>query len=188
MTDDNVESDVTALLLNWRQGNHSALERLVPIVYEELRRVARARLRDERAGHVLQTTALVNEAYLRLLDLNRMSFENRTHFFAMAARLMRQILVDHARRQLTLKRGGDIAQVGVNEEPVAPGGVSVDVLALNQALEQLASFDARLAHVVELRYFSGLNIDDTATALGLSHATVERDWALARAWLYQRLA
>lgn len=188
MTTDRPGSDVTSLLLDWRNGNHTALARLIPIVHDELRRVARARLRDERPGHLLQTTALVNEAYVRLLDLNRMTFANRTHFFAMAARLMRQILVDHARRQQAQKRGGDVTVAGPYQEPIAPGGVRVDVLALNQALEQLTAFDERLAQVVELRFFSGLSIEETAVALEVSHATVERDWALAKAWLYQRLS
>lgn len=188
MTDDTAGDDVSALLLAWRQGNQSALDRIVPIVYDELRRVARARLRDERPGHILQTTALVNEAYMRLLELHRMSFENRTHFFAVAARLMRQVLVDHARRELAQKRGGNVTVVVSDGALIAKAGVTVDVLALNQALEQLAQFDARLAQVVELRYFSGLNIDETAAALHLSHATVERDWTVARAWLFQRLS
>ena len=178
---------VTALLLEWRQGDKGALDRLVPLVYEELRRVARARLKAER-GHSLQTTALVHEAYFRLVDLDRMTFNSRTHFFAVAARLMRQILVDHARKRLAGKRGGGLTIVGLDEVSPAAKTTEVDVLALDEALDQLTSIDARLCHVVELRFFAGLNIDETAEALDVSTATVERDWVTAKAWLFQRLS
>ena len=178
---------VTALLLEWRQGDKGALDRLVPLVYEELRRVARARLKAER-GHSLQTTALVHEAYFRLVDLDRMTFNSRTHFFAVAARLMRQILVDHARKRLAGKRGGGVTIVGLDEVSPAAKTTGVDVLALDEALDQLTSIDARLCHVVELRFFAGLNIDETAEALDVSTATVERDWVTAKAWLFQRLS
>ena len=178
---------VTALLVEWRQGDKGALDRLVPIVYEELRRVARARLKAER-GHSLQTTALVHEAYFRLVDLDRMTFNSRTHFFAVAARLMRQILVDHARKRLSGKRGGGLTIVGLDEVSPAAKTTAVDVLALDEALDQLTSIDARLCQVVELRFFAGLNIDETAEALDVSTATVERDWVTAKAWLFQRLS
>ena len=178
---------VTALLLEWRQGDKGALDRLVPLVYEELRRVARARLKGER-GHSLQTTALVHEAYFRLVDLDRMTFNSRTHFFAVAARLMRQILVDHARKRLAGKRGGGLTIVGLDEVSPAAKTTEVDVLALDEALDQLTSIDARLCQVVELRFFAGLNIDETAEALDVSTATVERDWVTAKAWLFQRLS
>ena len=178
---------VTALLLEWRQGDKGALDRLVPLVYEELRRVARARLKADR-GHSLQTTALVHEAYFRLVDLDRMTFNSRTHFFAVAARLMRQILVDHARKRLSGKRGGGLAIVGLDEVSPAAKTTGVDVLALDEALDQLTSVDARLCQVVELRFFAGLNIDETAEALDVSTATVERDWVTAKAWLFQRLS
>jgi len=178
---------VTALLLEWRQGDKGALDRLVPLVYEELRRVARARLKAER-GHSLQTTALVHEAYFRLVDLDRMTFNSRTHFFAVAARLMRQILVDHARKRLSGKRGGGLTIVGLDEVSPAAKTTAVDVLALDEALDQLTSVDARLCQVVELRFFAGLNIDETAEALDVSTATVERDWVTAKAWLFQRLS
>ena len=178
---------VTALLLEWRQGDKAAFDRLVPVVYEELRRVARAHLRGERA-HSLQTTALVHEAYLRLVDLDRMTIHSRTHFFAVAARLMRQILVDHARKRLADKRGGGVTLVGLEEVTQAAGTRAVDVLALDEALDQLTSFEPRLCQVVELRFFAGLNIDETADALDVSTATVERDWVMAKAWLFQRLS
>jgi RNA polymerase sigma factor (TIGR02999 family) len=178
---------VTALLLEWRQGDKGAFDRLVPVVYQELRRVARAHLKGERA-HSLQTTALVHEAYLRLVDLDRMTIDSRTHFFAVAARLMRQILVDHARKRLADKRGGGVTIVGLEEVTQATKTRAVDVLALDEALDQLTSVDARLCHVVELRFFAGLNIDETAEALDVSTATVERDWVMTRAWLFQRLS
>ena len=178
---------VTALLLEWRQGDKDALDRLVPLVYEELRRVARARLKADR-GHSLQTTALVHEAYVRLVDLDRMTINSRAHFFAVAARLMRQILVDHARKRLAGKRGGGLTIVGLDEVSPAAKTTAVDVLALDEALDQLTSVDARLCRVVELRFFAGLNIDETAEALDVSTATVERDWVMAKAWLFQRLS
>jgi RNA polymerase sigma-70 factor (ECF subfamily) len=188
MAGDDRARDVTALLLEWSRGDANAFERLVPVVYDELRRVARARLRQERAGHVLQTTALVHETYLRMVDLDRMTIRSRHHFLAMAARLMRQILVDHARRRRAEKRGGTFEIVGMDEAAVAavpaPG---VDVVALDEALNQLAEVDARVCQVVELRYFGGLTLEETAGALDVSHATVERDWAVAKAWLFQRL-
>jgi RNA polymerase sigma factor (TIGR02999 family) len=179
--------DVTALLLSWRQGDKAALDRLVPLVYDELHRVARARLRGER-GDALQTTALVHEVYLRLVDRDRMTIHSRAHFFAVAARLMRQILVDHARRRLAGKRGGGITMVGLEDVSRAANTSLVDVLALDEALEQLTLMDERLCRVVELRFFAGLSLDETAVALEVSTATVERCWALARAWLYQRLS
>jgi RNA polymerase sigma factor (TIGR02999 family) len=180
--------EVTELLLSWRQGDAAALDRLMAVVYDELRRVARRRLRNESAGHALQSTALVHEVYMRLVDLDRMTLKNRTHFFALAARLMRQILVDHARRQQADKRGGQVTIVGVDDvSPVAQPS-SVDVLALNEALGELAAIDDRQCRVVELRFFAGLNIDEAAEALGVSPATVEREWALAKAWLYRQLS
>ena len=182
-------NDVTALLDKWRQGDRSALDALVPLVYDELRRVAHARLRGEPAGHPLQTTALVHEAYLRLIDVNRMAFSSRTHFFALAARLMRQVLVDTARRQRADKRGGGATILALDQ--VSPPGVSsnvVDVLALDAALDDLAALDERLCRVVELKYFAGLTIDEAASALNVAAATVERDWVVAKAWLYARFS
>ena len=180
--------DVTRLLLSWRQGDAAALDRLVPLVYDELRRVARRHLRREPQGHALQATALVHEVYLRLVDVDQLTLKNRTHFFAVAANLMRQILVDHARRQQADKRGGGATMMSLDDVSPAAQPARVDVLALDQALAALASIDARQSRVVELRFFAGFNIDEAAEALGMSPATVEREWALARAWLFRRLS
>ena len=180
--------DVTGLLLSWRQGDAEALDRLVPLVYDELRRVARRHLQHEPPGHALQATALVHEVYLRLVDVDRLTLKNRTHFFAIAARLMRQILVDHARRERADKRGGGATRVSVDDVSPAAQPRSVDVLALDQALEALSALDARQSSVVELRFFGGLGIEEAAEALGISPATVEREWALAKAWLFRRLS
>jgi RNA polymerase sigma factor (TIGR02999 family) len=180
--------EVTELLLSWRQGDAAALDRLIPVVYDELRRVARCRLRNEPPGHALQSTALVHEVYMRLVDVDRMTVNNRTHFFALAANLMRQILVDHARRQHADKRGGRVTIVSVDDVSPVARPSNVDVLALNEPLDALASIDDRQCRVVELRFFAGLNIDEAAEALGVSPATVEREWALAKAWLYRQLS
>jgi len=191
MPDHSHAHDVSELLLSWGQGDTAALDRLVPLLYDDLRRVARGHLRRERPGHSLQATALVHEVFLRLVDVDRMSVKSRTHFFALSARLMRQILVDHARRQRAGKRGGSATVIGLNEAAgaAAPTSTSsVDVLALDEALDALSSFDVRQCRVVELRFFAGLNIPETADALGVSTPTVERDWAMAKAWLHQRLS
>jgi RNA polymerase sigma factor (TIGR02999 family) len=187
MSDQPGDQDVTKLLADWRQGDQGALARLIPIVYRELRRVASARLRNEGPNHSLQTTALVHEAYLRLVGLDRIMLQNRTHFFAMAARLMREILVDHARRKNAVKRGGGIAVLGLDQVEAGTGPTSVDVLALDEALVALTEVDQRLCRVVELRFFAGLSIAETADALEISSATVERDWTVAKAWLLERL-
>jgi RNA polymerase sigma factor (TIGR02999 family) len=179
--------DVTDLLIKWGLGDKAALDALMPLVYRELRAVAGARLRGERADRSLQTTALVHETYLRLVDLNRLTLENRAHFFAVAARLMRQILVDQARRAHAEKRGGGVTLVTLEAVSPVSAPAIVDVLALDQALEELASMDERLCRVVELKFFAGLTIDETAQALEVSHATVERDWTAAKAWLYERM-
>ena len=179
--------DVTELLIIWRQGDKAALDALIPLVYRELRRTARARLDAERAGHVLQTTALVHEAYLRLVDVDKLTFENRAHFMAVAARLMRQILVDHARRRDADKRGGGVTMISLDD--VSPAvSPNIDVLAVDRALDDLAVLEARLARVVELKFFAGLTIAETAAALEVSTATVERDWVVAKAWLHDRLS
>ena len=180
--------DVTKLLQAWQQGDADALERLLPLVYDELRRVARAHLRRERPGHTLQATALVHEAYLRLVGGGGTTPRNRTHLFAMAARLMRQILVDHARRKDARKRGGAATVIALQESVPAPEIAVVDVLALDEALTELSALDPRLCQVVELKFFAGLNIDETAEALHVSAATVERDWMVSKAWLHQRLS
>jgi RNA polymerase sigma-70 factor, ECF subfamily len=182
------DGDVTQLLAEWRRGDDAALARLIPLVYAELRRVASARLRHEAPNHTLQTTALVHEAYVRLVGLERMTLRDRTHFFAMAARLMREILVDHARRRDAQKRGGGLTLLGLADDVAAAESAIVDVLALDEALTELSALDERLCRVVELRYFAGLNIAETADALDISSATVERDWTVSKAWLLQRLA
>jgi RNA polymerase sigma factor (TIGR02999 family) len=181
-------TDVTDLLLSWRQGDAAALDHLVPVVYDELRRVARRNLRGETPGHALQATALVHEVYLRLVDLDRMTFTSRAHFFGVAATLMRQILVDHARRQRADKRGGGVTVLGLEEAAPAASPSGVDVLALDEALEALAAIDSRQCRVVELRFFAGLTIEETSAALEISSATVEREWAVAKAWLFRRLS
>jgi RNA polymerase sigma factor (TIGR02999 family) len=191
MPDPSRGHNVTELLLSWGQGDTAALDRLVPLVYDDLRRVARGHLRRERPGHSLQATALVHEVFLRLVDVDRMTVQSRTHFFALSARLMRQILVDYARRQQAGKRGGGATVIGLSDAAGAPAPTStsmVDVLALDEALDALSSFDAQQCRVVELRFFAGFNIPEAADALGVSTATVEREWAMAKAWLHQRLS
>lgn len=188
MSEPDDERHVTKLLVEWRRGDEAALARLIPIVYEELRRVASARLRGEGTDHTLQTTALVHEAYVRLVGLDRMALRNRSHFFAMAARLMREILVDHARRRNALKRGGGITVVGLADVAAPDEARLVDILALDKALMDLAALDQRLSRVVELRFFVGLSIAEAAEALEVSPATVERDWTVAKAWLLRRLS
>jgi RNA polymerase sigma factor (TIGR02999 family) len=180
--------DVTGLLLSWRQGDAAALDRLIPLVYDELRRVARRHLQRELPGHSLQATALVHDVYLRLVDVERLTLNSRTHFFAVAAKLMRQVLVDYARRQHAGKRGGGITMLSLDEVSPAAQATSVDLLALDEALDALSSIDDRQCRVVELRFFAGLNIDEAADALEISPATVEREWALAKAWLFRRLS
>ena len=189
MSGDPRSEDVTGLLQAWQAGDDGALERLIPLVYDELRRVARARLRAEPAGHILQTTALVHEAYLRLVDINQMSVRSRAHLLALSARLMRQILVDHARRKGARKRGENVTMLALDAVASTPSEPPpVDVLALNEALNELGIFDARLCKIVEVKFFAGLTIAEIAEALGVSTATVERDWTVARAWLHQRLS
>ena len=181
------ETGVTELLVAWRQGDEAARDRLMATVYAELRRRAGGFLRRERPGHALQATALVHEAYLRLVDQDRVVWQNRAHFLAVAAQLMRRILVDHARAEQAGKRGGARQRVTLSEGHAVQEAKELDVLALEDALEELAALDPQQARVVEMRYFGGLSIEETAEALGISPATVKRDWALARAWLYRRL-
>ncbi|MEO8259080.1 MAG: sigma-70 family RNA polymerase sigma factor [Acidobacteriota bacterium] len=179
--------DVTAILRAWSDGDRAALDRLTPIVYDELKRLARRYMRGERAGHSMQTSALVNEAYLRLVDYKRMQWRNRAHFFAVSAQLMRRILVDHARRR-NLKRGGNVPHVSLDDATVVAGGEpSADLVALDDALNALARFDPRKVRVVEMRFFGGLSVDETAAVLGISAVTVMRDWSTAKAWLYREL-
>jgi len=182
----NAGPNVTVLLQAWSGGDREALDQLTPVVYEELRRLARHYMRGERSGHILQTTALVNEAYLRLVDLKRMSWQNRAHFFAVSAQLMRRILVDHARRH-NLKRGAGMQHVPLEDTAVVGSGREPDFVALDLALRDLAAMDARKAQVVELRFFGGLSVEETAEVLKVSAVTVMRDWSSARAWLYRQL-
>jgi RNA polymerase sigma-70 factor (ECF subfamily) len=178
--------DVSALLQAWSEGDQSALDRLTPIVYDELHRLARRYMSGERSGHSLQTTALVNEAYLRLVDYKRMRWQNRTHFFAVSAQLMRRILVDHARRH-NLKRGAGIHRVAFEEAAEIGGDRDEDLVALDNALHALARFDPRKSQVVELRFFGGLSVEEAAEVLKISPITVMRDWSTARAWLYREM-
>jgi RNA polymerase sigma factor (TIGR02999 family) len=181
--------DVTGLLQRWGDGDASAAERLLPAIYDELHRQAARAMRRENAEHTLQATALVHEAYLRLVDQRRVEWKNRAQFFGIAANVMRRVLVDHARARLAAKRGGGAAQVtlGGADRDARDGDDGIELLALHDALERLQQFDADQARLVELRYFGGLNIDETAEALGVSPATVKREWALARAWLRREL-
>ena len=178
--------EVSQLLHAWSGGDHNALERLTPIVYDELYRLARRYMQRERPGHSLQTTALVNEAYLRLVDYKRMQWQNRAHFFAVSAQLMRRILVEHARRH-NLKRGAGLQQVSLDEAAVMGGGRTTDLAALDDAMHALEQLDPRKVQVVEMRFFGGLSVEETAEVLKVSADTVMRDWSTAKAWLYREL-
>jgi len=178
---------VTELLVAWSGGDASALEQLIPLVHAELHRLARRQMRRERQGHTLQTTALVNEAFLRLVDLSRIRWQDRAHFFAMSARLMRRILVDHARSRQYIKRGGGARRVTFDEGLAVSAEPAADLVGLDDALQALARVDARKSQVVELRYFGGLSVEETAEALHVSPETVMRDWRLARAWLLREM-
>jgi RNA polymerase sigma-70 factor (ECF subfamily) len=179
---------VTELLVRLSAGSRDSLNELLPLIYRELRRLAARALRRERSGHTLQPTALVHEAYLRLIDQRDVTWQNRAHFFAVAAQAMRRILVDHARARERVKRGGPQQQVPLLEDHAVHQARSVDVLALDQALTRLDRIDPRQRQVVELRYFSGLSIEETAAAMDISPATVKREWTMARAWLHAELA
>ena len=181
-----LEGEVSGLLRAWSNGDRGALDKLTPIVYEELRRLASRYLRRERAGHSLQTTALVNEAYVRLVDYRRMQWQNRAHFFAVSAQLMRRILVEHARRH-NLKRGGGLQHVSLEEAAEVGGGRAADLVALDDAMDALARLDARKVRVVEMRFFGGLSVEETAEVLKVSPVTVMRDWSTAKAWLYREI-
>jgi RNA polymerase sigma factor (TIGR02999 family) len=178
--------EITRLLVAWGDGDESALEGLTPLVYEELRRLAHHYMSRERPGHTLQTTALVNEAYVRLIDWKNVHWQSRAHFFAVSAQLMRRILVDFARTQSYAKRGGGALQVTLDEALVS-GEKGADIVALDEALRSLAELDERQSKVVELRFFGGLSIEETAEVLKVSEGTVRRDWSLARAWLHREL-
>ncbi len=183
----NSPGDVSRLLAEYREGDRGALDRLIPLVHAELRRIAARALRAERKDHTLQPTALVNEVYIRLVAQQNVPWQERAHFMACAARLMRQILVDHARARHADKRGGANIRVSLGEETLQTEGPQVDFLALDVALERLAELDEQKCRIVELRYFGGLSNEETAEALGISPRTVKRGWALARAWLRREL-
>ena len=175
--------EVTRLLVAWGDGDRAALDRLMPLVHTELRRLARHYISRERPGHTLQSTALVNEAYLRLVEQESMRWENRTHFFGIAAHLMRQILVDHARSRQAAKRGGGQYRLSLSRVDRSASAPDLDLLALDEALGRLEALDPQKSRIVELRYFGGLGIEETAEVIGISPATVKRDWSMARAWL-----
>jgi RNA polymerase sigma-70 factor (ECF subfamily) len=179
------KEDISEMLLAWSAGRQDALDQLTPIVYDELRRLARRYMRRERAGHTLQTTALVHEAYTRLVDYNRMQWQSRAHFFGVAAQLMRRILVEHARRH-NLKRGAAFRHLSLDESMLADAN-DPDLVALDDALNALGRLDARKVQVVEMRYFGGLSVEETAEVLNVSNVTVKRDWRAARLWLYREL-
>lgn len=181
-------SQVTFLLSRWRAGDREALDALVPLVYEELRRLARHYLQQERRDHTLQSTALVHEAYVRLLGQSPPEWKSRAHFFGIAAKLMRQILVDHARSHRAAKRGGNALKLTLTEGLAGRKGKDLDVVALDDALNNLAELSPQQSHIVELRFFSGLTIEDTSEVLGVSPATVKRSWTAARAWLFREMS
>jgi RNA polymerase sigma-70 factor, ECF subfamily len=180
--------DVTTLLVEWRSGDERAMQELVPLVHDELRRLARRHMAGERPGHVLQATALVNEVYLRLIDIRRIAWQDRAHFFAVAARLMRRVLVDAARAQKNQKRGGALHRVTLDPNLPVASGTPEDVITIDAALEALAAGHERKARVVELRFFGGLSVDETAEVLKVSEETVTRDWRFAKAWLLRELS
>lgn len=179
-------NDISKLLRAWNQGDQKALDGLMPIVYEELRRLAHHYMQRERPGHALQTTALVNEAYMRLVDYKRMQWQDRAHFFAAAAQAMRRILVDHARSH-NIKRGADVAHVALDDVVIVSGDRRGDLVALDDAMNTLARLDQRKAQIIEMRFFGGLSVEETAEVLKVSPATVRRDWSIARFWLYREL-
>lgn len=179
--------NITQLLQQWSDGDERALDRLTPLVYDELRQQAARYLRRERRAHTMQTTALINEAYLRLIDAREVRWQGRAHFFGIAANLMRRILVDHARRRDAEKRGGSQIRLTLDQTIAPAAQPDVDVLAIDEALTRLAAVDEQQAQIVELRFFSGLSVEETAAALGISPRTVKRDWSVARAWLRREI-
>ena len=181
-------NDVTQLLVAWGNGDQAARDELMPLVYAELHRLAHRHIKRERPGHTLQTSALVNEAFVRLVDQRDVHWQSRAHFFGIAAQMMRRILVDYARKRRFAKRGGNQLQVSLNEELVAANQRSAEVVLLDDALTQLAEIDERKSKVVELKFFGGLSIEETAEALGVSPGTVMRDWTLAKAWLRRAMS
>jgi len=182
-----VAGDVTQLLADVQNGRPDAARQLIPLVYEELRRLARRHMRSERSDHTLQATALVHEAYFRLVNQPERTWQNRTHFIRIAAQVMRRMLIDYARARRTDKREGGLQRVPLEEPLLLTEEQSDELLALNEALERLAQFDSRQSRVVELRFFGGLTVEETAEALGMSPKTVKRDWSVARAWLHREV-
>jgi RNA polymerase sigma factor (TIGR02999 family) len=180
--------DVTQLLVNWSNGDKEALEDLTPLVYAELRRLANRYLRRERPDHTLQSTALVHEAYLRLIDSNNVQWQNRAHFFAVSAQLIRHILIDHARARQAEKRGSGGLKLSLDEAIATPGEKDMDLVALDDALKDLAKIDPEQSRIVELRFFAGLSIEETAEVVGVSPATVKREWTTAKAWLAREIS
>lgn len=181
------QKQISQLLVDWSNGDKAALDKLIPLVYGELRRLARYHMRRERQGHTLQTSALVNEAYLRLVDYKRMRWQDRAHFFAVAAQAMRRILIEHARSHSREKRGGEARRVSLDEAAGLVDEQASEMIALDDALMSLAKFDPRKSQIVELRYFGGLDIEETAEVMGVSPATVKRDWNTARLWLHREV-
>ncbi len=181
-------SEITGLLISWCDGDQSALERLTPLVEKELHQLAHYYMRRENPGHTLQTTALVNEAFLRLIDQKNVRWQNRAHFFGIAAQLMRRVLLNYARDQKRVKRGGGAVQLSLSEVDAIPAEQSVELIALDDALNKLASIDERKSRVVELRYFGGLSVEETAEVLNVSTITVARDWNMAKAWLAREIS
>ena len=186
MSTDLNSNEISTLLRAWSKGDQSAVERLTAIVYEELRRLAHYYMQRERPGHTLQTTALVNEAYIRLVDYKRMQWQDRAHFFAVAAQVMRRILVDHARSH-NIKRGGGVPHVVLDDVAVVSGDRTGDLVALDDAMNALARLDPRKVQIIEMRFFGGLSVEETAEVLKVSPATVRRDWSIAKFWLYREL-
>ena len=185
---DETPNEITEQLIAWSKGDEAALDALIPAVYQELRRMANYYLRGENAGHLLQPTALVHEAYLRLIDQTKVDWQNRAHFFGVAAQMMRRILVDHAKAKHRAKRGGTATKVSLDETVNLSSERAAELVALDDALKVLDELDERKSRIVELRYFGGLTVDETAQVLGVSDKTVMRDWSLAKAWLYQQLS
>jgi RNA polymerase sigma factor (TIGR02999 family) len=181
------KNDLTDLLIEWRQGDKAALDKLTPLVYDELRRIAHRYVQRERNGHTLQTTALVNEAYLRLAGMRKIAWQNRLHFFAVTAQVMHHVLIDHARRRRYAKRGGEPQQVSLEHAELMSPQRAAELVTLDEALEELAQLDPRKSQVVELRYFGGFSLEETAEVLGVSTMTVRRDWRAAKAWLYKQV-
>jgi RNA polymerase sigma-70 factor, ECF subfamily len=181
------QTGVTELLVHWSEGDQEALNKLIPLVYDELHKLASRYLRRERRDHTLQTTAVVHEAYLKLVNQRDANFENRLHFFAVAAQIMRRILVDYARRHHASKRGGDLYKLSLDEALVTSEEKGADLLALDEALDRLAAIDPRQSRVVELRVFAGLTLEETAQALNISPSTVRREWSMAKAWLHRQI-